>query len=205
MATDSCHAAEHAHVKAPSHSQPPGRLCKCVSRADAFAITISPPCEWFARPVSLPIRSNHVWNLSSDVPSIAAAGKTVATSNNNTSNVANVNTWEPWGSNSSKFCSYSSEASAARIRTGTEHQGLQCHLTSTPAASGNSGSGGSRKRRNSVESKKKIMRRPSGFRLERQSEPRTPKPTASWQGRGRRGRNTSQESPPRREHEGPRG
>ena len=166
MATHSCHAAEHAHVQAPSRSQPRGRLCKCVSRADAFAITISPPCEWFARPMSLPIRSHLVWNLPSNVPSIAAAGKTVATSNKNTSNVANVNTWGPWwGSNSSKFCSYSPEASAARIRTGTEHQGLHCHLTSTPASSRNSGSGRSRKRRNSVKSKKEDDAAPSGFPL----------------------------------------
>ena len=81
MATDSCDAAEHVHVKAPSGSQLPGRSRKCVSRADAFAITISPTYEWFARPVSLPIRSHLVWHLPSDVPSIAAAGKTVATSN----------------------------------------------------------------------------------------------------------------------------
>ena len=128
-------------------------------------------------------------------PASQLQGKQLQHPTKNTSNVANVNTWEPWGSNSSKFCSYSSEASAARIRTGTEHQGLQCHLTSTPAASGNSGSGRSRKRRNSVESKKKIVRRPPSFRLERQ---------ATWH-RGRRGRNTSQESPPRRKHDGPRG
>ena len=129
-------------------------------------------------------------------PASQLQGKQLQHPTKNTSNVANVNIWEPWGSNSSKFSWYFSEASAARIRTGTEHQRLQCHLTSTPAASGNFGSGRSRKRRNSVESKKKIERRPPGFRLERQ---------ATWQDRGRRWRNTSQESPPRREHDRPRG
>ena len=115
--------------------------------------------------MSLPLHSHLVWNLPSDVPSIAAAGKTVATSNKNTSNVANVKTWEPWGSKSFKFSSCSSEASAAKIRTGTEQQGPQCHLTCTPPASENSGSGRSNKKAKLCCKQKEDRAAPSRFPL----------------------------------------
>ena len=60
--------------------------------------TVAPPCERFARSMSLPVRSRIVWNLPSDVPGIADAGKTVST--------PNANPREAWASKSFMFCSH---------------------------------------------------------------------------------------------------
>ena len=143
-------------------------------------------------------------------PAIAAAGKTVATSNKKHFQRRQRQHLGTMGSTSFKFSSYSSDASAARIRTGTEQQGPQWqgrgrrgrnHLTSTPAASENSGGGRSNKRRRDLRLQKEVSHLLATPVRATHAEANS---QATWQGRGRRGRNTSQGSPPRREHEGPR-